>query len=114
MSTPHVGDVGSIFRIRFIEEDDSGTIVIDGVTYSVVDISGAIVAKQIRFKKPSGSFVSQLGAFTTDGTDGELEYAMQTGDLDAPGTWWLDGLVEGSGFKYFSKKGSFEVTSPLS
>jgi hypothetical protein len=51
-----------------------------------MDISAA-TTKQIVFVKPDGVEVEQTAAFTTDGTDGQLEYTTQADDLDAAGNW---------------------------
>jgi hypothetical protein len=57
----HVGDVGTVFRLTLS----------DGST--IVDASGA-TTKEILFRKPSGAVVTKSAAFTTDGTDGKIEY----------------------------------------
>lgn len=69
-----VGDIGTIFR---------GTIIDSG---SAIDIQSATV-KKIVFVKPDGTEMEKDAAFTTDGTDGQIEYQTVSGDLSAPGVW---------------------------
>lgn len=69
--------------IEEIHEGDIGTtlkaIMRNGA--SIVDISSA-TTKNIKLKKPSGAVITKAGSFTTDGTDGQLEYVTISGDLD--------------------------------
>ncbi len=81
----HVSDIGTILR---------NTIKNDNV---VVDISTA-TTKNILLKKPAGSLLTKAGVFTTDGTDGQLEYVTISGDLDESGVWQIQAyIVIGSG-----------------
>lgn len=76
----HVGDIGTVFRITLYD----GT--------NPVDVSGA-TSKSLWFGKPSGVGVQKPAAFYTDGTDGIIEYTIQAGDLDMPGTWKIQANV---------------------
>jgi hypothetical protein len=69
-----VGDVGTIFR----------AIVTDGD--AIVDLQ-AVLTKQICFKKPDGTIEKHDATFTTDGSDGKIQYAVVSGDLDDAGRW---------------------------
>ena len=51
-----------------------------------VDISTATVLG-FTFRPPKGLDFSRTSAFFTDGTDGVLEYVVQTQDLTIPGQW---------------------------
>jgi hypothetical protein len=79
-TSPHVGDVGTIFE---------GTFYDGGV---IVDISAA-TTKEILFRKPDGTVVTKTGTFSTDGTDGKLRYTTIAGDLDQAGDWRVQGYI---------------------
>ena len=81
-----------------IFEDDIGTVFeftitecINGVD-TVVDVSSQS-SMSFFFKKPDKSLLTKTPSFTTDGTDGKIEYTTLTGDLDAPGDWFLQAEV---------------------
>jgi hypothetical protein len=76
-----LGTVGAYIELTIKDQD--GT---------VVDVSGA-ASKTIRFEKPDGSRVDKTASFTTDGTDGKIRYATQSGVLDTSGAWEVMGLV---------------------
>ncbi len=79
----HVGDIGTVFRLTIKDQD--------GV---VVDVSSATGAgeKEILFQGP-GKLVTQTAVFTTDGTDGDIEYVTVSGDISVVGEWTLQGHV---------------------
>lgn len=70
----HVGDVGTVFRIT----------VYDGA--AVVDLSDSTDLLLV-LKKPDGTTLERELEFTTDGTDGKVEYVLESGDMDAAGAW---------------------------
>lgn len=96
--TIHVGDVGTIFRLTIVERD--------GVT--PIDVSAAIV-KNILFQKGNGTRVKQNAVNFTDGTDGVIQYASQSGDIDSAGNWQIQGYVELPDGKYYSEVLRFRV-----
>ena len=59
----HMNDVGTKFLVT----------VTDGTT--AVDISSA-TTKQLIFQKPSGTKLTKATAFTSDGTDGKMQYSI--------------------------------------
>ena len=61
----HMNDVGTKFLVT----------VTDGTT--AVDISSA-TTKQLIFQKPSGTKLTKATAFTSDGTDGKMQYISRT------------------------------------
>lgn len=81
MSDVRIGDVGVIFRL---------TVKEDGV---VVDIATATVTKEIKFVSPNGTVKTKDATFTTDGTDGKLEYPSIAADLDECGQWRMQAHV---------------------
>jgi hypothetical protein len=97
-----------------IRVDDEGTIFEITLTSggAAVDISTATVLR-IKFKKPTGTVVTQTAVFSTDGTDGKLRYTTVAGDLDVPKWWKLQGYIEMPNWKGHSKIGEFEVFENL-
>lgn len=72
----HKGDVGTL--IRLIVTDHKG---------AVVDVSSA-TTKQILLQRPNGSVEAKAAVFSTDGSDGAVQYVTQAGDLDQVGDGW--------------------------
>ena len=92
----HVGDIGTTLIVTILE---------DG---SVVDISSAS-SLQIIIKKPDATTLTKTGVFTTDGTDGKMQYVSIAGDFDQSGNYRIQGKVDISGGTYSSSVGSFKV-----
>lgn len=101
MAAVHKNDVGTVFRLTIYENG------------AAMDISAATV-KQIKFQKPSGTVVAQSGTFTTDGTNGQLEYTSVTSDLNEKGAWKLQVYLEIGGGKWHTDFASFTVEDILS
>lgn len=101
----HVGDEGTIIRLKLYDGDD------------VVDISPASgQTMQLKFKKPSGTVVAKDAVFTTDGTDGQLQYVTEADSaniLDEAGEWLVQALVEFETGKWHSEKLRFLVRDVL-
>jgi len=95
----HKSDTTTIRRVMYDGDD-------------IVDISSATV-KQIKLYKPSGTVVTKTASFTTDGTDGKLEYTCTTSDLDEVGTWQSQVYLEMSGWTGHSDKQTFQVYDNL-
>jgi hypothetical protein len=70
-----------------------GTIIEDDVA---VDVA-AVTTKQLVLRKPNGSVLTKTATFTTDGTDGKIQYATIAGDLDVSGVWESQARVIFSG-----------------
>lgn len=98
----HLDDVGTIFRVTIVDCDDV-----------FIDISTASV-KQLVFKKPDGTSVTQTAVFFTDGTDGILDYVTVSGDLDLVGEGWkIQGKVTLATGNWSSDIGTFPVYDNL-
>jgi nitrogen fixation protein FixH len=74
MSDLQVGNVGSILRFTVVDQD--GT---------VVDVSTATLVLYLR--NPQERLLTKTPTLTSSGTDGRIQYALITGDLDIPGQW---------------------------
>jgi hypothetical protein len=84
MTELHVGDYGTALKLTVTE---SG---------SAIDISG-VTTKQIKLRTPDGRLLTKTASFTSTGTDGQFQYTVQSGDLDAPGQWRWQGYLAGLG-----------------
>jgi hypothetical protein len=76
----HKGNIGTIFRATIKEAG------------SAKDISSATLM-QYTVRPPSGALRSWGCAFTTDGSNGQMEYALVAGDLNVAGRWQLQGSL---------------------
>ena len=80
MAELHLNDIGTVIRVRIIDE----------ATDAALDVSGA-TTKQIIFKKPDNVSVTKTAVFTTNGSDGYIQYVTVANDLDVDGTWKVQG-----------------------
>lgn len=73
-----------------IVESDYGGIIELTVTDAgtAVDIS-SYTTRQFKFLTPSGTLKTKTATLKTDGTDGKLQYTLASGDIDAPGAWYV-------------------------
>lgn len=76
----HLNDIGTVFEAT----------IMDGS--AIVDVSSA-TTKELIFRKPSGAVITQTAVFTTDGTDGKIQYITIASDLDEAGDWKLQGRI---------------------
>ncbi len=97
----HVGDIGTEFRPRFLDE-----------TGAVINIAAATV-KHVIFQKPDGTVITRTATLYTDGTDGKAKYDSIAGDLDLAGTWLWEGYVEIASGKWHSDIHRFTVVANL-
>jgi len=95
----HVDDL-TTFELTFYDDDD------------IVDISSATVTKQIKFYDPAGTATTKPGSFTTDGTDGKLEYTATDGFL-TEGGWLVQGYLVLSAWTGHSDIHKFQVHANL-
>ena len=72
----YVGDYGWVIKQRALDQNGA-----------VQDISGFTTAKQFYIRAPDGTIVAKTGTFTSDGTDGYLQYTVESDLIDAAGTW---------------------------
>ncbi len=94
----HVGDIGTVFEITIVDDNDAA-----------IDISTATTL-QIIFKKPNNrGTLTKTATFTNSGTDGKLEYATISGDLDTAGLWYIQGKVVEATYTNSSEIDSFLV-----
>ena len=97
----HVNDWGTVFVITIKDE-----------TGAVVDVSSAST-KKIIFTKPNGEVLVKDAFFTNLGTDGKIQYTTEDGDIDVPGMWKIQGMIETAGGLWSSDITEFEVEPNL-
>lgn len=100
-ATITAGDIGSVLRYTIKDQD--------GI---VVDVSAAS-EKSIILLSPTGKKYTKTATLTTTGTDGQIEYTIQAGDLDAPGTWLRQAKVVVPAGTFFTGVTSFDVVANI-
>jgi len=103
MSHPKVlGDIGTVYRATIKDQDNA-----------IVDVSGAMT-KEIIFLTPAGILKTKSATFTTDGTDGKIEYKTVSGDIDVEGTWeWQPHVIITAGNEWYGDAIEFVVVDKL-
>lgn len=101
----HVNDIGTIFRVTVYDTTSTG-----GTT--VADISTASTKKFI-FNRPDGTTFEKIAVFTTDGSDGNIQYLSVDGDLNVAGTWNLQAYVATGAGTWSTSVGTFKVHENL-
>ena len=101
----HVNDIGTIFRVTVYDTTSTG-----GTT--VANISTAST-KQFTFKRPDGTTFDRAAVFTSDGSDGNIQYLSVDGDLNVAGTWHLQAYVVTSAGNWRTDVGHFKVSENL-
>ena len=79
----HVDDVGTVLEITLKDE---------GSSPEIVDVSTAST-KEILLLMPNGTLLTKTADFTTDGSDGKIEYTTVKGDLAISGVWKVQAHV---------------------
>lgn len=103
MATIHAGDVGTVFRDTLTDDD----------TDAAIDVSAA-TSKVMWFTNPDGDTVEFEAAFTTDGTDGSVQYVTAAPtDLDPAGSWKFQAFVAGPGYEIHGDVHKFKVLPNL-
>lgn len=92
----HVNDIGTQFSITIKDGDD------------VVDISSAI-SVTLTFRRPDDELFTRLSSFTNDGTDGQVYYDIQDGDLDEAGYYKLQAKVVFPNGVFYTNIHTFQV-----
>jgi hypothetical protein len=92
----HENDIGTVFEVTLK----------DGAT--VIDISGA-TEKKIKFRKPDKTTFEKDMDFVTDGTNGQLKYETEDGDMSQPGNWAMQVYIESTTWTGHSEMHAFTV-----
>ena len=97
----HLNDIGTIFEATIKDQDKVA-----------INISTA-TTKELVFKKANGAKLTKTAVFTTDGTNGKIQYVGVAGDVDALGVWELQGHVVTPAGNFLSDIVTFEVFANL-
>lgn len=71
------GDYGQTIQLTVLDVD----------TNAAADLSGYTTSQLIILRDPDGNEASKTAAFTTDGSDGVVEYTLVEDDIDEEGNW---------------------------
>lgn len=94
----YLNTVGCLLKVRIRDED----------SHAPVNISTA-TSKKIVLLYPSGKVREFTASFTTDGSDGLIQYYTVSGDLNETGKYTISGRVVTPTFESTSQSGVFEV-----
>jgi len=98
-----VGQVGFTFIITFK----------NAVTGAVINVSTAST-KKITFRKASGTAMTKTASFTTDGSDGKIQWTTTLeAELSESGDWTMQGKVVMAGATYRTSMIIFRVAANL-
>lgn len=97
----HVGDYGWVGKLRMVQSGGA------------VDIS-SYTTRWFIFRKPSGGTVMGSASFTSGGTDGYVQYAIESGVISEPGLWRVEARLNKTGAELTSDALQFEVESRVS
>lgn len=95
-----VNDIGTVFRATIKEDDE--VVPVDSAT-----------TQQFIFQPPDGVSFTRPTVFTTDGTDGQIEYATVDGDLSVGGEWKIQAYLVLSAWEGRSDIVEFKVYDNL-
>lgn len=97
----HVGDVGVALQVTIVNRSGG-----------VVDVSSAST-KELWLGQPNGGTLVKAASFVTSGSDGQIQYVTQAGDLSIDGSWFVQGHVVISSGEFHSDVGALEVRRNL-
>ena len=98
----HVGDIGTIFQVTVLNYA-GGALSLVGATSTV-----------FLLQHSSGTTISRVATFITDGSDGGLQWATTLAtDLAQAGVWQIQAVVHIPGGTFSSTTGGFTVLANL-
>lgn len=101
----HVNDIGTTFRVTVYDATSTGGSAIANIS--------AASTKQMIFSRSDGTTFTKTAVFTTDGSDGDIEYVSVDGDLNMAGTWHLQAYVVTPAGNWRTDVGHFRVYDNL-
>ena len=101
MDSIQLGAIGVILRIKAIDSDAAAVDYSDATTLNII------------IGYPDGTSSSKTGSFTTDGSDGLLQYATISGDLSMTGPHTIQGRFRASGLDVYTKRARFSVSDNI-
>ncbi len=105
------------YTIGQIHGSDIGSVIIAtissaGVVANVSDASDS-GTKELVFRDPSENLLTKNAVFTTNGTDGKIQYTSVAGDFDEAGRWRIQAHISDADEDYFANVGEFTVLGNL-
>ena len=98
----HIGQYGVTVTITLNDIDTDTAADISSYTTLTVDL-----------KSPSGTVTTKTASFVTDGSDGQVQFDLESGDLDETGRWKIQvNLISGSS-EILSEIAGFSVADAL-
>ena len=96
MAEIHKNDIGTLFKMTIVDQDGA-----------VVDLSSD-PSPELKFKHGS-QVQTKVATFTTNGTDGKIQYTTVSGDLNQKGNWTMQGHVILTSGEWHTTKVHFKV-----
>lgn len=94
----HINDIGTALRLNVLDCNDAALDISDATSIDIV------------LKKPSGTSVTKTGSFVTDGSDGVIQYVVESGVIDENGSWKIQGVVTVNDYQWHSSIKTFKVS----
>ena len=101
MESIQTGAIGAVLRIKPLDSDGEEIDYSDATTLNII------------IGYPDGTTSSKTGSFTTDGTDGLIQYATITGDLSMTGPHTIQGRFRKTGLDIYSKRAKVTVADNI-
>ena len=93
----HVDDFGQVVKLRIVQDK------------TAVDIS-SYTTRVFVLRDPDGTAATETATFSSDGTDGYLQYTIADGDIDAAGPWSASARISQVDVELTSAPVSFHVS----
>lgn len=104
-----VGDYGSVFDDVIREDPDPTVPYCDAPAKNISDAT----TRQVVFEKPDGTTVTKTAVNVTDGSDGALQYTVESGLFDAAGMWRYQFTAVGPTYSKTGRRIVFQVLPAL-
>lgn len=95
------GETNKTLQVYFVDAADAGISI------------AAATTKQIKVRKKGSATQTLTADFITTGSDGGLEYLVTDENFLTEGEWSIQGIAEGSGFKWKTVVGQFQIDGNL-
>ncbi len=98
----HVGKYGIVVTLTLNDIDTGEAADISGYTTLIVNL-----------KPPDGVVKEKTATFVTDGTDGQIKFTIESGDIDKAGRWRLQTIISNAHSRLPSEIVDFSVGREL-
>lgn len=100
LNSPHVMDFGTIIQVQMFDDGE------------LVNLSGIPVLQMAIFD-PQGNYSVKPASLTNNGTDGLMQYIVQSGDFSLAGTYRIQAFIQNDAGSWSSSTASFKVAKNL-